>query len=243
MTQHAETAEHPTPGPVLAGVVALGLAALLSVPSPFFTGLLLVPAFGASAVLGYRRVPWAGFLGLAASAAALLIALVAAVASISQPTAVSTLLAAFGALLVGLCALVGGVASGVLVMYRHRLARASDRPSGSPQPPATYPSSPAPEQDATQPARASSQRRDDDFRRVGRATATGARALAAGGAAAWRTQRRRAAAREERGAREAAARGPSYFSTRAMDVRKRDREDAEIRKAQVAQARRYNNRH
>ncbi|MGP5670976.1 hypothetical protein [Brachybacterium alimentarium] len=262
MTPFSDTAEQPTPGPVLVGVAMLGLTTLLSLPSPLFTGLLLAPVFGATAVLGYRRVRWAGFVGLGASAFALLTALIAAIVSTSQATAGSTLFAALGALLVGLCALAGGVGSGVLVIYRNHLAGSRRRTSFSPQqPPSTYESAsaserefpPSPVDGAAQrvppqtpsdeaQADAASQRRDEDLRRVGRAAATGARALARGGAAAWGSQRRRAAAREERAAREAAARGPAYFSTQAMATRKREREDAEIRKAQLSQAYRYNNR-
>ena len=148
MTPFSDTAEQPTPGPVLVGVAMLGLTTLLSLPSPFFTGLLLAPVFGATAVLGYRRVRWAGFVGLGASAFALLTALIAAIVSTSQATAGSTLLAALGALLVGLCALAGGVGSGVLVIYRNHLAGSRRRTSFSPQqPPSTYESASASERE------------------------------------------------------------------------------------------------
>ncbi|MGP9683545.1 hypothetical protein [Brachybacterium sp. AOP3-A1-3] len=237
--------EQPTAPLVLVAVAVLGLAAALSLPSPFFSGLLLVPAYCAAAILGYRGVRWAPALGFASAGIAMFVALIAVAVAFAQPTAGTTMAGLLRAVLMVVCALLGGAGSVALMVVRPRPSGVPGGGVGVPGHGAVADGAPTAPGDGSQAAPRKSGVREsaapEDLRRAGQAAATGARAAMAGGAAAWRAHRRRATVREQRAAEHAASH-PGYFSNKAMVERKRGREDAEIRKAQLLRARRENGR-
>lgn len=190
-----------TPALVFVGMIALGIAVLLSLPSPFIAALLLVPAFVAAAITGYLNIKWSLVLGAAASMVAVAAALAALALIAMLPRVDMTVSAGFGivcALLSGACGALGSV---MLALGRR----------GSTSTPTRG--------DLTA-----------DVRRAGAATVS-----------AWRTgQERTAPWRRRRALRRAARAEENRLKAEERQRFQQGRENAEIHKARLQQARDYN---
>ncbi len=215
MSHYSSSARTP-PGLILGGVVLLGVTAALSLPFPLLGGILLTPALLAAAVTGYLNRPSSHIIAVAASMAALLIALLSIILIFAQPSGdlvVLSVLHTFYGFFCAICALIGTT--------KLRLGRKQHMKADNGTPPPDL---------------------RTDLTRVGAAAVQGDRHAVA----AWETyqrlsepRRRRAAARAERRER----RREEYRERlRLLEAEKRARESDEIHKAQLRQAREYNSR-
>lgn len=215
MSHYSSSSPARTPGLVLGGVVLLGVTAALSLPFPLLGGVLLTPALLAAAVTGYLNRPSARVIALAASVAALLIALLSSALIFAQPSGGRVVLSALHTFYGFVCAVCALAGTAMLWVGRQ------------------------------QPTRATNGNRPDvrtDLTRVGAAAAQGARHAGAAWDTYQRLsepRRRRAAARAERRERR---REEGRERQRQLDAAQRARESDEIHKAQLRQAREYNSR-
>jgi hypothetical protein len=243
MSLNASHSTPRTPAAVLVGVSALVLAALLSIPVPLFAGLLLCPAFIASAALGYLSRRWGPIVAAAVSSATLLLAATSVLRVFVQQTSDLALFAAAGSFIAFLSA-VCGYAGAVSLWWGRRTKGATRAPAMPPAPtagsPRRFPSSPTPFRSPQDNPSAPLQKDnlEDDAARVARAAATGARKAAAGTATAWRAYQRHAESARERAD---IRRQRREAEQQSREQAQRDREDDEMRRARLQQARDYNN--
>lgn len=270
MSTAHEPQAHQTPTAVLVGVGAFVVAALCALPAPFLLGIILTPAFTAIAVTSYLGKTWSTIAGAGASGLTALLALVSFGSAFGQPTVGMTVAVVLGSLVVLVSAALGFLGTGLIHFGRqrssvHRPRDAStastpwkrshadftDAPATAPKPATPpYPTAFHQNPDSSHPQQASDPGPDvdNDRQRVGRVASEGAYRLAKGSLSAWQAHREHVTARRARAAeREAQAQRsgkvpPLRFTTQDMERRKRQKEDDEIRKARVTQARKYNRR-
>jgi hypothetical protein len=265
-----EPHNHRTPSAVLFGVGALAAAAVCVIHAPFLLGIILAPAFIVVAVAGYLGKRWSTAAGAAVAALALLLALVSFGSIFDQPNAGMTVIAVLGSIAILAGAALGFLGTGLVLLGRRQAGNASSRSANSAPPwrnsseaglrdsrgaadgVFAAPCSGTSQFDSGQrphpPTSVPDDNVKDDMSRVGQVATEGAYRLAKGSLSAWQMHRDRVADRRARAAkREAQAQSSGYipplrFSTQDMERRKRQKEDEEIRKARVAQARKYNRR-
>lgn len=215
MSHYSSSSPARTPGLVLGGAVLLGVTAALSLPFPLLGGILLTPALLAAAVTGYLNRPSSRVIALASSVAALLIALLSIMLIFAQPSGDLVVISALHTLYGFVCAVCALVGTAMLWLGR---------------------------QQPTEPTSGSRPDVRTDLTRVGTAAAQGARHAVA----AWETYQRLSEPRRERAAARAETKARRQAAEREMRIRAQaselSKEDKEIRKAQLRQAREYNSR-
>lgn len=239
-----------TPALVLAGVVTLVITAVLALPSPLLAGLLLAPAFLATAITGYLNFRWSPVLGAGASSATVLVAAVTALLIAVLPAAEMSFTSVLGVLLALFCAFCGLLGSGMLWLGRRTARSTSQQPrqfsptAGDRMPAdqmpyahvAAEPSNSEWTAGATSTATTSRSLKEDALR-VGAAAASGA----GHAASAWRTGKAHTEPWRQRNARRREARAERRRSELSEQNRlKRAGEEAEIHKARLQQAKDYN---
>lgn len=250
------------------GMASFFVAALCTIPSPFFLGIILTPGFVSIAVMSFLGKRWSWVVGAGASGLTILLALVSFGSVFSQPNVEMVLATVLASLIVLMGAAFGLLGTGLVRLGMHRRSRSTgtaptpwnnsrsdagfrDRRKTAPETAAYVNptvSHEHPNQWRSQQGSNPDSDASDGWQRFGRFASDGAYRMAKGSFFAWQEHRERVADRHSRAAmreKQAEASGkipPLRFSTQDMERRKRQKENEEVRKARVTQARKYNNR-
>lgn len=231
-----------TPGIPLLSVGLLCVAALMAIFAPFLLAVLLLPGYVVTAVLGYTRSPFAPYIGLGATALLLLSSIGAFLLAVTTHVGVGLPVWATISLLWHLANVaVGATGSGLLFARRtirpSSFGREEAGRSAYPQAQCEPYGTPAGGQGAPSQERATGHE-TEDLKHVGKVLATGAGAAVTGAGKAWSSWRAGAPRRSARRARE---REKQLAEQAHYAAKKREREEAEIHKANLRRARQENN--